>query len=92
MSSNGPEPWRAHQGRNGSGVSARASSTLASTDFVVGRNIAAATVLVTRSIIPVSPARPGTPVVQQHQDVQGRLDEPGLRWIRRRSLRPGQIQ
>jgi hypothetical protein len=42
-------------------VRARASSTLASTDFVVGRSTAAGTVLVATSIIPVSSTRPGTP-------------------------------
>ena len=48
-------------GRIGSGVTVRASSTLASTDFVVGRSTAAVTVRVATSIIPVSSTRPATP-------------------------------
>ena len=48
-------------GRTGSGVRARASSTLASTNFVVGRSTAAGTTLVATSIIPVISTRPGTP-------------------------------
>jgi hypothetical protein len=40
---------------------ARASSTLASTSFVVGRSTAAGTALVATSIIAVSSTRPGTP-------------------------------
>ncbi len=40
-------------GRIGSGVTVRASSTLASTDFVAGRSTAAVTVLVATSMIPV---------------------------------------
>ena len=48
-------------GRTGSGVRARASSTLASTDRVVGRSTAAGTTLVATSIMPVSSTRPGTP-------------------------------
>ena len=51
----------ADPGRIGSGVSARASSTLASTDRVEGRSTAAVTVRVATSIIPVSSTRPGTP-------------------------------
>jgi len=42
-------------------VSARASSTLASADFVVGLSTAAGTTLVATSIMPVSSTRPGTP-------------------------------
>jgi hypothetical protein len=50
-----------HPGRIGSGVSVRASNTLASTDFVVGRSTAAVTVRVATSIIPVSSTRPAVP-------------------------------
>ena len=42
-------------------MSARASSTLASTDRVVGRSTAAGTTRVATSIIPVSSTLPGTP-------------------------------
>ncbi len=48
-------------GRIGSGVTVRASSTLASTDLVVGRSTAAVTVLVATSMIPVRSTRPGMP-------------------------------
>jgi hypothetical protein len=48
-------------GRIGSGVTVRASSNDASTDFVVGRSTAAVTVRVARSIMPVISTRPGTP-------------------------------
>ena len=57
-------------GRIGSGVTVRASSTLASTDFVVGRSTAAVTVLVATSMIPVRSTRPVNPAVQADQDVQ----------------------
>ena len=49
-------------GRTGSGVTVRASSTLASTDLVVGRSTAAVTVLVATSMIPVRSTRSGTPL------------------------------
>jgi hypothetical protein len=48
-------------GRIGSGVSARASSTLASTLRVVGRSTAADTVRVATSMMPVRSTRPTTP-------------------------------
>ena len=48
-------------GRIGSGVTVRASSTLASTDLADGRSTAAVTVRVATSIIPVRSTRPGTP-------------------------------
>jgi hypothetical protein len=50
-----------HPGRIGSGVTVRASSTEASTDLVVGRRIAAVTVRVATSIMPVSSTLPTTP-------------------------------
>ena len=49
-------------GRIGSGVTVRASSTLASTDLVSGRSTAAVTVLVATSMIPVRSTRPVTPL------------------------------
>ncbi|MFE2109206.1 hypothetical protein ACFXAF_25545 [Kitasatospora sp. NPDC059463] len=51
----------AQPGRINSGVTARASSTLASTDVVVGRSTPSDSVLVATSIMPVSSIRPGTP-------------------------------
>ena len=60
----------AQPGRIGSGVTVRASSTLASTDLVVGRSTAAVTVLVATSIMPVRSTRPANPVVQAHQHIQ----------------------
>ena len=50
-----------HPGRMVSGVTVRASSSEASTDFVVGRSTAAVTVLVATSIIPVNSTLPTTP-------------------------------
>ena len=52
----------AHPGRIGSGVSARASSTAASTALVVGRSTAAGIVRVARSMIQVSSARSTMPL------------------------------
>lgn len=51
----------AQPGRIGSGVTVRASSTLASTDFADGCSTATVTVLVATSTIPVSSTRPSTP-------------------------------
>jgi hypothetical protein len=51
----------AQPGRIGSGVTVRASSTLASTDLVAGRSTAAVTVLVATSIMPVRSTRPASP-------------------------------
>jgi hypothetical protein len=51
----------AQPGCIGSGVTVRASSTLASADLVVGCSTAAVTVRVATSTIPVSSARPSTP-------------------------------
>jgi hypothetical protein len=57
-----PSPaLRASPARIGSGVSARASRTLASAALVDGRSTAAGTTLVATSIMPVSSARAGTP-------------------------------
>ncbi|WP_327739559.1 hypothetical protein OG749_42695 [Streptomyces nojiriensis] len=49
-------------GRISSGVTVRASSTLASTDFVVGRSTAADSVRVATSINPISSTLPITPL------------------------------
>ena len=51
----------AQPGRIGSGVTVRASSTLASAAFAVGCSTAAVTVRVATSTIPVSSTRPSTP-------------------------------
>ena len=51
----------AQPGRIGSGVTVRASNTLASTDLVVGRSTAAVRLLVATSITPVRSTRAGTP-------------------------------
>ena len=58
-------------GRIGSGVTVRASSTLASTDFVVGRSTAAVTVLVATSMIPVRSTRPVTPLSRRTRTSSG---------------------
>ncbi len=55
----------------GSGVTVRASSTLASTDFVVGRSTAAVTVLVATSMIPVRSTRPVTPLSRRTRTSSG---------------------
>ena len=52
----------AQPGRIGSGVTVRASSTLASADLAVGCSTAAVTVRVATSTIPVSSTRPSTPL------------------------------
>ncbi len=58
-------------GRIGSGVTVLASSTLASTDFVVGRSTAAVTVLVATSMIPVRSTRSGTPLSRRTRTSSG---------------------
>ncbi|MFJ2591011.1 hypothetical protein [Streptomyces sp. NPDC087538] len=49
----------------------RASSTLASTDFVVGRNTAAVSVLVATSIMPVRSTFPVTPLSSRTRTSSG---------------------
>ena len=61
----------AQPGRIGSGVTVRASSTLASTDLVVGRSTAAVTVLVATSIMPVRSTRPETPLSRRTSTSSG---------------------
>ena len=58
-------------GRIGSGVTVRASSTLASTDFAAGRSTAAVTVLVATSMIPVRSTRPVTPLSRRTRTSSG---------------------
>ena len=71
----------AQPGRIGSGVTARASSTLASTALVDGRSTAAVMVLVATSIMPVSSARSVMPL----SSTPGRPPA----WSRSASTRPG---
>lgn len=54
-----------------SGVTVRASRTLAPTDFVVGRSTAAVTVLVATSTIAVSSTLPTTPLFSRTSTSSG---------------------
>ena len=58
-----PRPARPHRLR---GHASGPAASAASTDLVVGRSTAAVTVRVARSTMPVSSARPGNAVIQQH--------------------------
>ncbi len=58
-------------GRIASGVTVRASSTLASTDLVVGRSTAAVTVRVATSMIPVRSTRSVTPLPRRTRTSSG---------------------
>ena len=84
----------AQPGRIGSGVTLRASSSAASTAFVVGRSTAAVIVRVAMSTMPVSSTVPATPSSRTDQHVQrGRVDlhhlaRPGGRALAERRLRP----